>query len=149
MVANSRSIKMSKIGTRFLDWRERHQLQIACRHIRGISIGRGDALSRQEWSASDWHLSPHLLQRVLRHWGCAADLDLFASRQNTQYRQYFSWNHDSQAMGVDSLSHAWPWRETLYAYPPQAVVARVLQKVIPEAVYDLVLVTPCFPQVSW
>jgi hypothetical protein len=90
MVANSRSIRMSKIGNRFFDWREKHQLQISCRHIRGIHNGRAHALSRQEWSASDWHLSPHLLQQVLRHWGCAADFDLFASRQNTQSRRYFS-----------------------------------------------------------
>ena len=149
MVANSRSLKMSKIGTQFFDWRERNHLQMSCRHIRGIHNGRADALSRQEWSAADWHLSPPLLQRVLRYWGCVAHRDLFASRQNTQSRRYFSWEHDSKALGVDSLSHAWPWRETLYAYPPQAIIARVLQKVITEAVYDLVLVTPCFPQASW
>jgi hypothetical protein len=144
MVANSRSIRMSKIGTRFFDWREQHQLQISCRHIRGIHNGRADALSRQEWSASDWQLSPQLLQRVLRHWGCAVDIDLFASRQNTQSQRYFSWDHDFQAMGVDCLSHAWSGREMLYAYPPQAVIARTLQKVITESVYDLVLATPCF-----
>ena len=149
MVANSRSLKMSEIGTQFFDWRERNQIQMSCRHIRGIHNGRADALSRQEWSSADWHLSPHLLRRVLRHWGCVAERDLFASRQNTQARRYFSWEHDSQAMGVDSLSHAWPWLETLYAYPPQAIIARVLQKVITEAVYDMVLVTPCFPHASW
>ena len=149
MVANSRSIRMSKIGTRFFDWREQHQLQISCRHIRGIHNGRADALSRQEWSASDWQLNPQLLQRVLRHWGCTAEIDLFASRQNTQSQRYFSWDHDSRAMGVDCLSHAWPGRETLYAYPPQAVIARILQKVITESVYDLILATPCFPQASW
>jgi hypothetical protein len=149
MVANSRSLKMSEIGTRFFDWRERHRLQMSCRHIRGIHNGRADALSRQEWSAADGRLSPRLLRRVLSHWGCVAERDLFASRQNTQSRRYFSWEHDSQAMGVDSLSHAWFWQETLYAYPPQAIIARVLQKVLTESVYDMVLVTPCFPQASW
>jgi hypothetical protein len=103
MVANSRSIKMSKIGTRFFDWQ--HQLQISCRHIRGIHNGRADALSRQEWSASDWHLNPHLLRRVLRHWGCAAEIDIFASRQNTQSQQYFSWDHDSQWIACHTHDH--------------------------------------------
>ena len=76
-------------------------------------------------------------------------LDLFASRQNTQSPRYFSWEHDSRAMGVDSLSHRWSWQETLYAYPPPALLPRVLQKVIRESVYEMVLVTPCFPQASW
>jgi hypothetical protein len=143
MVANSRSLKMSMIGTQFFDWRERHHLQMSCRHIRGIHNGRVDALSRQEWSAADWHLSPPLLRRVLRHKGCVAYRDLFASRQNTQSRRYFSWEHDSKALGVDSLSHAWPWQETLYAYPPQVLIAWVLQlsTTIP-------VVLPCRPWVT-
>jgi hypothetical protein len=149
MVANSRSLKMSKIGTEFFDWRERHQLQMTCRHIRGIHNGTADALSRQEWSAADWRLNPQLLAKVLRSWGCSVRLDLFASRQNTQSPRYFSWEHDSRAMGVDSLSHRWSWQETLYAYPPPALLPRVLQKVIRESVYEMVLVTPCFPQASW
>jgi hypothetical protein len=149
MVANSRSLKLSKIGTQFFDWRERHRLQLSCRHIRGIHNITADALSRQEWGEADGHLNPRLLGRVLRHWGCKVARDLFASRQNTQSRQYFSWEHDSRAMGVDSLAHHWTWQDTLYAYPPQAILARVLQKVIRESVYDMVLVTPCFPQASW
>ena len=148
MVANSRSLKMSKIGTQFFDWRERHQLQMTCRHIRGIHNGTADALSRQEWSAADWRLDPQLLARVLRSWGCSVGLDLFASRQNTQSPRYFSWEHDSRATGVDSLSHHWNWQETLYAYPPPALLPRVLQKVIRESVYEMVLVTPSFPQAS-
>jgi hypothetical protein len=148
MVANSRSLKLSKIGTQFFDWRERHQLQLSCRHIRGIHNVTADALSRQEWSEADGRLNPQLLGRVLHHWGCKVARDLFASRQNTQSPHYFSWEHDSQAMGVDSLAHHWNWQDTLYAYPPQAILARVLQKVIRESVYDMVLVTPFFPQAS-
>ncbi len=87
MVANSQSLKMSKIGTNFFDWRERNHIQMSCRHIRGIHNGRADALSRQEWSAADWQLNPRLLLRVLRHWGSRAERDLFAIRQNTQSRR--------------------------------------------------------------
>ena len=48
MVANSRSLKMSKIGADFFDWREQRQLEISCRHIRGIYNTEADALSRRE-----------------------------------------------------------------------------------------------------
>jgi hypothetical protein len=48
MVANSRSLKMSKIGAAFFDWREQHRLELSCRHIRGIHNTEADALSRRE-----------------------------------------------------------------------------------------------------
>ena len=42
------------------------------------------------------------------------------------------------------------FRQTsLYAYPPPALIPRVLHKVINERVYDMVLVTPLFPHASW
>ena len=148
-VANSRSLKMSMVGAQFFDWRERHQLQLSCRHIRGIFNTEADALSRHEWSATDWRLDPSLLRRVLRGWRCGIAVDLFASRDNTQARRYFSWEHDADALGVDSLSHAWHERRTLYAFPPQALIPRTLQKIIAEAVFDLVLVTPLFPHAAW
>jgi hypothetical protein len=119
MVANSRSLKMSKIGANFFDWRERNKLQISCWHIPGVYNTEADALSRREWNAGDWRLDPGLLDRVLRGWNCEINIDLFASRWNAQASNFFSWEHDDRAMGVDSLPHAWDWESTLYAYPPQ------------------------------
>jgi hypothetical protein len=148
-VACSRSIKMSKVGARFFDWRERTKLQMSCRHLRGIYNVEADALSRQEWGAVEWRLDPGFLHRILKHWRCRIRRDLFASRQNTQSPCYFSWEHDFEAVGVDSLAHHWKWRDTSYAYPPAALLQRVLQKVIYEEVADLVLITPLFPSATW
>ena len=148
-VACSRSNKMSTVGAQFFDWREKVKLQMSCRHLRGIYNVEADALSRQEWGEVEWRLDPGLLRRVLRQWHCRIRRDLFASRQNTQSSSYFSWEHDFDAVGVDSLSHHWWWRDTSYAYPPTALLQRLLQKVIYERVADLVLVTPLFPSASW
>ena len=149
MVANSRSLKMSKVGAQFFDWREQNKLQLSCRHIRGIDNTKADALSRREWNSGDWRLDTQLLRSILRQWHCTIDIDLFASRWNTQAKKFFSWEHDNKAIGVDSLSHAWDGTGTLYAYPPQALLPRILHKVINERVYDMVLVTPLFPHASW
>jgi hypothetical protein len=148
-VANSRSLKMSKVGAQFFDWRERHQLQLSCRHIRGVCNTEADALSRYAWTPNDWRLDSTLLHRVLRGWHCKVKIDLFASKDNAQTPSYYSWEYDSDAVGVDSLSHAWHGEHTFYAYPPQALIPRTLQKVIAESVFDLVLVTPLFPYASW
>jgi hypothetical protein len=122
---------------------------MSCRHLRGIYNVEADALSRQEWGAVEWRLDPGLLRRVLRHWHCSIQRDLFASGQNTQAPRYFSWEHDFDAVGVDSLAHHWTWRDTSYAYPPTALLQRLLQKVIYEGVADLVLITPLFPSATW
>ncbi len=76
-------------------------------------------------------------------------MDLFASRQNTQHPNYYSWEHDFAARGVDSLAHPWHWKSTLYAYPPTFLIARVMQKIIQERVYDMILITPLFSLQSW
>ncbi len=149
MVACSRSIKMSKVGARFFDWREGAQLQLSCRHLRGIYNVEADALSRQEWGEVEWRLNPGLLARVLRTWRCRIQRDLFASRQNTHAPHYFSWEHDFEAVGVDSLLHHWRWADTSYAYPPTTLLPRLLQKVIYEQVADMVLITPLFPSATW
>jgi hypothetical protein len=149
MVANSRSLKMSKVGAQFFDWREQNKLQLSCRHIRGIDNTKADALSRREWNSGDWRLDTQLLRGILRQWHCTIDIDLFASRWNTQAKKFFSWEHDNKAIGVDSLSHAWDGTGTLYAYPPQALLPRIFHKVINERVHDMVLVTPLFPHASW
>ncbi len=149
MVANSRSLKMSKVGARFFDWRKKHGLQFSCRHIRGIHNVEADALSRREWNATDRRLDSRTLARVLRQWNCTIGIDLFASRWNAQTPKFFSWEQDDRAMGVDSLSHAWDWRATLYAYPPQALLPRLLHKVINEGVSDMILITPLIPHASW
>ena len=57
--------------------------------------------------------------------------------------------HDFAAQGVDSLAHRWHWQQTIYAYPPTFLLSRVLQKVIHERVYDMILITPLFPLQSW
>ena len=148
-VACSRSIKMSLIGAQFFDWREERDLRISCRHLRGIHNEEADALSRQEWGEMEWQLDSGLLAQVLRGWHCQIKRDLFASRQNAQAQQFFSWNHDFDAIGVDSLAHQWNWKDTSYAYPPTALIQRVLQKLIHERVADMVLITPLFPSATW
>jgi hypothetical protein len=60
---------------------------------------------------SDSYTSTQIRSSSLKHWGCSVKRDIFARRQNTQAPMYFSWKH--------GLSHPWPWRGTLYAYPPQ------------------------------
>jgi hypothetical protein len=94
-------------------------------------------------------LDHHLLQRILGFWHCKMSVDLFASRHNAQTEVYYSWHHDFDAAGVDSLHHSWDWQATTYAYPPVFLIPRILQKVLQDNVFDLILIAPLWPSQSW
>jgi hypothetical protein len=149
-VGVSRSLNLSRLGAKFFDWREETRVQMSFRHLRGIYNEEADRLSRVEWSELEWMLDRRLFQRILSAWNAEVSYDLFASRHNRQANSYFSWNHDFESLGTDSLSHQWSsLRGTLYAYPPNALISKVLQKVLLERVGDLILVVPLWPQQAW
>jgi hypothetical protein len=104
-VAVSRSLRMSRIGAKFYDWEESAGLQLSFRHLRGIYNTEADGLSRQSWAEIEWKLDSRLFSRLQGIWYCRVTRDLFASRHNAQTPLYFSWHHDFEAIGVDSLSY--------------------------------------------
>jgi hypothetical protein len=134
-VAVSRSRRKSKIGAAFYDWMEGSSLQLSYRHLRVIYNTKADSLSRQAWAEVEWQLDRNLLQRILGFWHCKLSVDLFASRHNTQAEVYYSWHHDFDTAGVDSLHHLWDWQATTYAYPSVFYIPRVLQKVLQDEVF--------------
>jgi hypothetical protein len=148
-VAVSRSLALSKLGAQFYDWAETAKIQMSFRHLAGIYNVEADSLSRREWQEIEWQLNPAVVRQLQTQWKCQISRDLFASRQNTQHVKYFSWEYDFAAQGVDSLAHRWHWTSTLYAYPPTFLISRIMQKIIQERVYDIILVTPLFPLQSW
>ena len=148
-VAVSRSRRMSTIGAAFYDWVETSGLQLSYRHLRGIYNIEADSLSRHAWAEVEWQLNHDLLQRIQRIWQCLIHVDLFASRHNAQAILYYSWHHDFDAAGVDSLHHPWLWQATIYAYPPVFLITRLLQKVLHDSTFDLILIAPLWPSQSW
>jgi hypothetical protein len=108
-----------------------------------------DSLSRQSWAELEWKLHPDLFARIQGLWSCSVRVDLFASRHNAQVKTYYSWHHDFDAAGVDSLHHSWHWKYTIYAYPPVFLIMRVLQKILQEETSDVILILPLWPSQAW
>lgn len=74
-------------------------------------------------------------------------VDLFATRLNNQLQKYVSWHPDPFAMATNAF-HL-PWRNLRgYAFPPFALVGRVIQKVMEEAA-TIVLIAPVWPTQVW
>ena len=68
----------------------------------------------------EWRLHPDIVRLIWQRFG-TAQMDLFASRENTHCRWWFSLNpRDLPPLGVDALAHTpWPWA---LLYPLQLIL---------------------------
>jgi hypothetical protein len=148
-VAVSRSIKMSLKGALFFDKVEQPQLSISFRHLAGVLNVDADELSRRASTHADWKLDPTLFRAVLRAFNVRPNVDLFASAQNTQLAQFFSYQHDHRARGADAFQHSWTSLGVLYAYPPPILLGRVLQRLHVNSCQRLICIMPLWMAQVW
>ena len=78
-----------------------------------------------------------MFEGVTAHWGTPS-IDLFASRLNYQLKPFVSWTPDPEAMAIDAFS--FHWKENFYAFPPFALISRVLQKVEQDQSQGIIIV---------
>ena len=148
-VGVSRSLGMSVLGADFWDWREQHHLSLSFAFLPGILNVTSDGLSRVEMTPNEWKLSPRLFRTLCRHLRVRPQVDLFASAHNHQCPRFYSYTHDSCALGTNAFAHPWGDLGTIYAYPPPSLVSRVIQRLRTDRVRSSVLVVPAWLSQSW
>ena len=105
-----------------------------------------DRESRSVHDNMEWQLNPQLFTRICQRFG-TPQIDLFASRLNTQLQQYIAWKPDPGAIAVEAMAENWsPW--FFYAFPPFNMVGRVLHKIERDQASGI-LVVPYWPTQSW
>ena len=75
-------------------------------------------------------------------------LDLFASEKNYQLPVFYSRNSSQSSSGVNALTQNWDglWG---YAYPPIAIIPRVLRKLRKHPTATVILIAPFWPSQIW
>lgn len=86
------------------------------------------------------------LERMSKIWG-TPDIDIFASRLNSQLPKYASWKPDPGATHVDAFSFAWTWM-FIYIFPPFCLIARCLKKLESDWALALMVVS-LWPTQTW
>lgn len=125
---------------------KKHLLSLSAVHLKGTINKVADFLSRQKVQEAEWSLNSEVFALITRTWG-HPQVDLFASRQNTQLPQFFSLHRDDSSQGIDALAH--PWNFHLgYAFPPFQLIPLVLRKIQKERV-SIFLITPFWPKRAW
>ena len=140
-----------------LRWCQRHDIEILAVHLPGEDNTLADALSRKATGVSgpskvrgssvEWHLLPSICQLIFQRMERPL-VDLFANKLNAQLPTYCSWNKDPAALHQDAMSMSWE-NISAYAFPPIALIPRVLRKLMQTRSCRMILVCPKWPKQPW
>ena len=128
-------------------WAENHRVRLLPQFIMGSSNVTADALSRpNQVIGSEWTLHQEVVDHLVHKW--PAVIDLFATSLTARLPVYFSPASDPQAAGTDALLQSWDNLQA-YAFPPIAIIRRVLVKLRSSKNCVLTLIAPFWPQREW
>ena len=128
-------------------WVESMQITILPQFIQGSLNTRADLLN---WPnlviGSEWTLHQQVVQDLLHQW--PEIIDLFATSQTAKLPVFFAPASEPKATGVDAFLQPWDTFQA-YAFPPIAIIRRVLLKLRASHHCDLTLIAPFWPQREW
>lgn len=128
-------------------WARDRNIWLTAVHLPGVLNVKADAASRKEYGfEGEWKLSAHVFQELEHLYGMF-DIDLFASRINTQCELFFAWKNDPNAIGIDALLQRWNYAN-MYAFPPFSIIGRIIQKIAKDRV-EVKIVLPLWPGQFW
>ena len=128
-------------------WAESHRVRLLPQFIMGSSNVTADALSRpNQVIGSEWTLHQEIVDQLVHKW--PAVIDLFATSLTARLPVYFSPASDPRAAGTDALLQPWDDLQA-YAFPPIAIIRRVLLKLRSSKNCELTLIAPFWPQREW
>ena len=128
-------------------WCKDKEIWLSAAHIAGSKNVEADYLSRSVDFSIEWKLNEGKLAIALSILGAKPSIDLFASRLNYQFPCYVSYKPDPGSYAVDAFMLDWQDLH-FYAFPPFAVIHRVLEKIQRDRARG-VIVVPDWPSRSW
>lgn len=141
-----RKANCHKVSKDIWQWAILRNIWLVAVHLPGKENVEADKLSRVNHGSTEWSLSCHLFVKIQSRFG-PLNFDLFASRLNNKLPLYASWKPDPGAKLCDSLSFDWASVKG-YAFPPFALIGKVLRKVNHDKC-SLVIVVPEWPSQHW
>ena len=141
------SSTLNATAREILLWAENRRIRLLPQFIMGSSNVTADALSRpNQVIGSEWTLLQEVVDQLVHKW--PAVIDLFATYLTARLPVYFSPASDPRAAGTDALLQSWDDLQA-YAFPPIAIIRRVLLKLRSSKNCELTLIAPFWPQRDW
>ena len=143
----TRSPLLNSLAQEILRWTESLSIRLAPQFLPGSNNVLADALSRpHQLPHSEWSLNMTVFRSLRKLW--PVQIDLFATSDNRRCSIYFSPFHDPMSAGTDAFLQSWDGLQA-YAFPPVAVIPRVLAKLRASTGTELTLVAPHWGQRPW
>ena len=118
-------------------WAEKCNIWITSAYFPRKESLEADRESRKKQKDLEWMLDKTIFQKILHHFSFEPSVDLFASKLNNQLPHYVSYYLDPGALHINAFTIPW---ENFYAFPPFAILGRVLQKVLNDKSTGMVIV---------
>ncbi|XP_074643979.1 uncharacterized protein LOC141900830 [Tubulanus polymorphus] len=145
-MGSTRSRELLGVTKQTWQWCLRKGITLTAAHLPGVQNLEADRSSRVFEESSDWHLDPKVFKSVEQVLG-VMEIDLFASKHNTQKEKYVSWKADPGAMAFDAFAlHC--GQLNAYLFPPFCLISRCLYKIRKDKAC-VTLVTPVWQTQPW
>ena len=145
-MGGTKSLDCNNMARSIWKWCVERDIWITAAHLPGKQNVEADERSRKFNDRSEWKLNKQEFEKLVGHFGLP-EIDLFASRLNTQLDRYVSWLPDPQAESVDAFTLDWS-KFDFYAFPPFCLVSHCLQKIKADKAEGL-FIAPNWPTQSW
>lgn len=127
-------------------WCERKNIWIFASYINTKDNIIADRESRVLPLETEWEINKQDFERIKTKFG-RFQIDLFATNINSKCSKFVSWFKDPEAVAVDAFTISWR-NLYFYAFPPFALVLRVIRKIIDDRAEGVLLV-PYWPTQVW
>ena len=125
----------------------RHNITLIPSHIQGVLNVLADSGSRRGPISTEWSLDPHSFEEICRLWG-HPQVDLFATRYNTQLWTFISPCPDPAALRRNAMIQDWNDWQSVYLFPPLQMLPQVISKL--EAFWGTgFVIAPFWPSQDW
>lgn len=135
---------LSELSRKIWEWCERRKMWLKASYISSAENIDADKASRESNIDGEWELSQFAFRQIENQFGKFA-IDLFASRLNKKCKKFYSRFPDPEAEKVDAFTVSWKL-EYFYAFPPFALILRVLRKIINDEATGVLVVPAWFSQ---
>lgn len=144
-----RKKSLNKLSRILWQWAINHGVWFSATYLPGANNVQADKLSRLKISKNDnteWKLNSKIFKKLVKIWG-KPDIDLFASRHNTQVKKFVAWKPDPMAFAINAFYLS--WCDSLnYIFPPFSQIHKVLQKIDDDKA-ECIIIVPFWSTQAW
>ena len=129
---------IQKLCKKLFTWAIHRKLWITATYIPSKS-NEADAPSRLKVSESEWQLNPLIFSEICNKFDFQPEIDLMATRINTQLKKFVSFKNDPDAFFIDAFHIDWN-HYAFYVFPPYNLVLQTLNKIINDKAEGLIVI---------